>query len=137
MKQLLVNSLMSLVTGFCFAAGIFGALSLFEETNQNLNRTYVDMPSGFEFQNHKILEGEPKFTIEGELINTQDIEWANVQLEARIYAGSAYMTYCRNSFDYVGKKSSRNFRLGCRETSGINLPENISYKLSVIRATRE
>lgn len=100
------------------------------------DRIYVDQPTGFEFKNHKIVDGQETFTVEGELINKQDIEWDNVQLVVSIFAGDAYMTYCRNNFDYLGKRSSRNFRLVCRETAGSNLPENITYTLAVTRAEK-
>jgi hypothetical protein len=131
-----MNPRFLLVTGFCFVAGLFITSLLFEKTYTSKDQIYIDQPNGFEFKNHKTVDDQAKFTVEGELINTQDIEWNNIQLVVSIFAGDAFMTYCRNSFGYVGKRSSLNFRVVCRVTEGFNLPENITYELSVARAAR-
>ena len=136
MRQLLINSLMSLATGICFMTGVFIVTQLFEKIDKSKELIYTEQPDGFKFKNHKIVPDQETFTIEGKLINTRDIKWNNVQLVVRIYVGDAYMTYCRMSLDHVGKRSIRAFTLVCRETAGSNLPENLTYELAVKRATK-
>ena len=133
MKQLLMSSILSLVTGFFFVAGAFLAASLFEEDSPS-ERKHVDEPQGFEFTNHQRMSNEDKFTVKGVIRNTSNTEWDNIQIFLKIYAGEAYMTYCRKSFDYLAPVSERPFIIACNDVTGHNIPENVTYRLSVARA---
>ena len=136
MKQLLMTSIISLVTGFCFVGGSLLAVSLFEEDNRS-KRTYVDEPQGFEFIKHQRISNKDNFTVKGIIKNTSDTEWDNVQIFLKIYAGDAYMTYCQKSYDYVAPTSERPFTIVCSDIPGDNIPGNITYKLSVTRAVKK
>lgn len=137
MKKLLVYSLIAFLTGVCFSAGLYLANYVREAAFGGIDRNYIDHPAGFEFRNYRRLTDEETFTIEGELINTTDAAWERVLVQVDIYAGTAYMTYCRTGVNNLEMNSSRHFRLQCRVTSGINLPDNISYKLLVAKAERD
>jgi hypothetical protein len=136
-KKPFFTSRLLLIGAFFLVAGLVVATLLFTGFKRGDAENVVQRPAGFEFRNHHRIDDQPTFTVEGELTNTQDIDWQDVELVASIYAGRAYMTYCRNSLDHIGKQSTRNFRIVCRYTEGHDLPENISYELSVRRATRE
>ena len=134
MKQLLMNSVISLVTGFFFVAGAFLAASLFDNEGPS-DRKHVDEPQGFEFTNHERVSGADKFTVKGIIKNTSNTEWDSIQIFLKIYAGDAYMNYCRNSFSYLAPASERPFTIACSDITGHNIPENVTYRLSVNRAT--
>jgi hypothetical protein len=137
MKNPFFGSRILLIAAFLLVAGLFLAGQVFERIYEGKKQSYVNHPAGFEFKNHTRVDGQKTFTVEGELINTRDAEWRDVELVVRIYAGKAYMTYCVNHLDHIGKRSSRDFRIVCRYTEGRNLPDNINYELSVARATRD
>ncbi|HIB84836.1 MAG TPA: hypothetical protein EYO59_09645 [Chromatiaceae bacterium] len=44
-------------------------------SNSSNDQLVVDRPDGFEFKNHGIVSGQKTFTVDGELVNTQDDEW--------------------------------------------------------------
>ena len=136
MKQLLANALLSFVTGVCFCLGIVLIGNLFYPEGNYNERVYVDEPEGFILNAHKIQNGEVNFTIKGKIENTTEIGWSTVTILTKIYAGSAYMTSCRDSVKRIESKEIRNFTIVCHETTGTNLPQNINYKLSVIRGSR-
>ena len=137
MKNPFFRSRLLLISAFFLVAGLLLASLFFEGVYKGKAGSRVDHPAGFEFRNLRRVDDQPTFTVEGELVNTRDLEWRDVELVASIYAGKAYMTYCRNSLDHIGKRSSRNFRIVCRYTQGHDLPANISYELSVKWATRD
>ena len=136
MKQLLVNALLSFVTGACFCLGVILVLSFFEYGQYNDKRIHIGEPEGFVFSEHEIYDGEANFTVKGKIENISENEWSRAQLKVKIYAGNAYMTECENSISYIGPKSIRDFTIVCYDTAGSNLPQNISYKLSVRSGTK-
>ena len=137
MRRLLSYTVISLLAGFGLLAGLYLAQYAYDTLFAGKAHAYIDHPAGFEFRNYQKLENTKTFTIEGELLNTTDVAWERVLLQVDIYAGSAYMTYCRTGIDHLDKYSSRSFRLECRVTSGSNLPDNISYQLLVAKAAKE
>jgi hypothetical protein len=131
-KQLLLNAVLSLITGFCFVGGALLAVSFLEERDRE-DRTYVDSPQGFVFSEHNRIDEKANFTVKGKVENTTNIEWDNVQLFLEIYAGKAYMTYCQNDFDYFAPNSQKSFSIVCNDVPGYNIPDNVTYSLSVVR----
>lgn len=134
MKQLLMSSIFSLITGFCFVGGALLAVSLFDEEKREA-RTHVDEPEGFKFEEHERINYQGKLSVKGIIKNTSNNEWDAIQIYLKLYAGEAFITYCSKSFDYLAPKSERPFTVVCREVDGHNIPENINYKLEVTRAT--
>jgi hypothetical protein len=131
-KQLILNAVLSLVTGFCFVGGALLAVSLLEERDRE-DRTFVDNPQGFVFTEDNRTDEKANFTVEGKVENTTNIEWDNVQLFLEIYAGKAYMTSCQNGFDYFAPNSKKSFSIVCNDVPGYNIPDNVTYRLSVVR----
>jgi len=133
MKQLFFSAMLSLVTGIFFAAGLTLVFNIIDVENEVKDWTYVDQPENFEFLSHERIDGENNFTVKGRVKNTSTVEWENIQLFMKIYAGDAYMTYCSRGFDYIGPNSDRPFTIVCERIQGHNIPENVTYKLSVTR----
>ena len=109
---------------------------LFYQTANKPSSHPIERPDGFKFSDHQRVDDQPTFTVDGELNNTQAVDWENIELVVSIYADEAYMTYCRGHIDSMTGNSQHNFRLVCRETAGSNLPDNIRYDLVVARAVR-
>lgn len=137
MKQLLANSLFSLITGASFVLGAFGIATLLE-INDDATKPYehINQPSDFEILEHALVEKEPRFTVQGSFANNGNLDWINVGIVMRIYAGDAFMTHCSQNIRHVKSQSNRNFRITCDETAGSNLPDNISYRLEVGSGSR-
>ena len=135
MKQLLMSSAVSLITGFCFVGGAFLAAFIFDENDYfEESPTYIDEPQGFEFLNHQTIKLQGNYAVKGIIKNTSGRTWDNVQINLGLYAGELYINYCSSGFDYLGPNSERPFTVICNDISGYNIPENITYKLTVRRA---
>jgi hypothetical protein len=134
-KQLLKNALWSLVTGLCFGVGVLTAVGIYKEVKATLAPTTVDVPAGFDFPTHERARDQARFTVRGTIRNSSRTDWDTVKIVASIYAGDAYMTYCWGDLRYVPERSSRPFEVICKNTEGANVPENITYRLSVRSAT--
>jgi hypothetical protein len=133
--RLLKNAAISLFTGLCFGAGVLTAVEIYKEVGAARAPVAVDLPQGFHFPEHRREPHQPRFTVSGTVRNSSDKAWATVRIVASIYAGPAYMTYCWSNLDYVPARSTRPFRVVCKNTEGDGVPENVSYRLSVPRAT--
>jgi hypothetical protein len=133
--QLLKNAVVSLVTGLCFGAGVLAAVAIYKEVREARAPIVVDLPEGFDFPEHRREPHQPRFTVSGTVRNSSDKDWATVRIVASIYAGPAYMTYCWSNLDHVPAHSTRPFRVVCKNTEGEQAPDNVSYRLSVPRAT--
>jgi hypothetical protein len=135
MREILKSSLLSLVVGVFFGAGVLAAYGIYKEVQAIRAPARVERPQGFEFPQHERIPAQPRFTVVGTLRNASDKAWASVRIVAGIYAGEAYMTYCWTDLDRVRPHSSRPFRLVCKNTEGTHVPANVSYRLSVATAT--
>lgn len=123
-----------LIAIVCFVCGVLLS-PLLPNPFQSLAKTdYVDHPDGLLLRNHRRVQDQPTFTVEGELVNTSGVPWKRVMVVTSIYAGKAYMTYCAKELRDVAKRATRKFVLACRETAGSGLPVNVTYELAVRKA---
>ena len=135
MRQALKNALFALITGLCFGTGVFAAFGIYKAVQEARAPIRVDQPEGFDFPYHERLPDQPRFTVSGTIRNAADKPWASVRIVASIYAGDAYMTSCWNDLEWVPPQSSRPFKVVCKSTEGVNVPENVTYRLSIPTAT--
>ena len=135
MREPLKNALFALITGLCFGLGVFAAFGIYKAVQQAREPIQVAQPEGFDFPYHERLPDQSRFTVLGRLRNATDKPWASVRIVASIYAGAAYMTSCWYDLEWVPPRSSRPFKVVCKSTEGINLPENVTYRLSIPSAT--
>ena len=93
---------------------------------------YIRLPPEVRILEHAHVPGTPSFTIRGVIENAGATEWTGTSIEAVIKAGGAQMNRCDPQID--GKfppKSRRAFQIECYGVSGSDVPDNISYELSV------
>jgi hypothetical protein len=131
MRQVLQNALLSLITGLCFGAGVFAAFGIYKAVQEARAPIRVDQPQGFDFPHHERLPDQPRFTVSGTLRYAGDRQWSSVRIVTSIYAGTAYMTSCWSDLGWVPPRSTRPFEVVCKSTEGVNVPENVTYRLSV------
>ncbi len=62
--------------------------------------------------------------------------WESVNLTVTIFVGTALLNKCNGDFENFEIGTIRRFEVRCDDVSGVNLPDNVSYKVSVQRATR-
>jgi hypothetical protein len=139
MKQLLINSFTSLVTGIFFAIGLIlvGVVTteFYDDKESMPELKYTRLPGGFSIVEHSVAQGRPSLTIHGRVKNNSTKAWQQVSLSADIKAGDALVNQCET--DVRGDfppSSERSFEIECYHVSGSNLPDNISYQLSVVSA---
>lgn len=137
MRWFRVRSKCLLLAVLCFVSGALLFRVLPNPFSSIHEADYVDRPDGFLFRNHRRVEGQPTFTVSGELVNASGAAWKRVEVVTSIYAGQAYMTYCVKELRDVAKGSTRRFVLVCRETAGSGLPGNVTYELAVRKAVPE
>jgi uncharacterized protein (TIGR02588 family) len=139
MKQLLINSFSSLVTGIFFAIGLIlvgvVATEFYDDKDSMPELEYTRLPGGFSVVEHSVVKGRPSFTIRGRVKNSSAETWQQVRLSADIKAGDALVNQCETEIhgDFP-PSSERSFEIECYHVSGSNLPDNISYQLSVVSA---
>ena len=133
MKQLIVQSLTSLLSGVMLAVGVVLVAIV-------MNMTYTrpidkmkgrDMPDKVSIVESAVLPDQINYTIIGKLINSNQIEWNHLHLNATIYAGKAAVNECSESLSNVPRDKEISFRIKCDKVSGVNLPDNITHKISV------
>lgn len=128
----------SLLTGACFTVGILVVLfvnDVYEERSYEED-VWVDTPENVFIENHAPKENSPRFAVVGEIRNESEHEWESLSVELEIYAGSALMNTCRNSFQYIPARSSKPFEVGCYDVSGSGLPDNVRYEIEVTSGRR-
>lgn len=130
------KALISLITGIFFMTGVLVVNNIYEKIANRTKQAVVQNPKGFYFKNHKIVPEQPTFTLEGELVNTRDTKWKNIEVVVSLFAGQAYMTYCKTNIKQIARKSHQRFILVCRETAGSSLPDNLTYSLEVKKALK-
>ena len=133
MKKVLIQMLISLATGICFAAGFVLVILIWEgdvlESDEDL--TWIGNPDGVMVANHSIDATAHDFTVVGTVQNDSSHDWDTIHLELDVYAGKALVNNCDGDVQEVPPKSERSFRVECYQVSGQNLPDNIHYMLRV------
>lgn len=139
MKQFFINALTSLVTGIFFAIGLIlvgiVATEAYDDESSMPRLDYTRLPGGLSVVKHSVVQGRPSFTILGSVRNNSTETWQQVSLTADIKAGGALVNQCETDIrgDFP-PSSERSFEMVCSHVSGANLPDNISYQLSVVSA---
>lgn len=137
MKQMFVSALVSLISGICFALGVAGVIFIasgWDKEGGPLGEEpeYIRLPPEVRILEHAHVPGTPSFTIRGVIENAGATEWTGTSIEAVIKAGGAQMNRCDTQIDgKFSPKSRRAFQIECYGVSGSDVPDNISYELSV------
>jgi hypothetical protein len=134
MRKLLHRFAPCLISGFFLALGALIALGLFRDLVQTSAPAFIDHPAGFAFIDHRRVKNQPRFTVKGIIRNRGDMAWEKVKIVLRIYAGDAYMTWCRGGVDDMPARGEKHFQVVCKDTSGSGIPDNVTYDLFVIEA---
>ena len=123
----------SLLTGICFATGIMVVMLLWDVYVASIveEETWVDQPSDVTIRNHSMKPNSARFTIVGEIQNDSSHDWKTVWLDADIFADSALVNSCEDTFRHIPARSATPFELQCYDIAGMNLPDNIRYEVRV------
>lgn len=123
----------SLLTGICFTVGVLLVLlakDIYVEKSAE-EETWVDTPDGVVISSHEIKDSAPRFTIVGEIHNSSPYDWKTIWIDVAVYAGSALVNTCDDSFRHIPAQSSKPFEVQCYDVSGSNLPDNVSYEVLI------
>jgi hypothetical protein len=123
----------SFLTGASFTIGILLVLlgkDIYLEKSSE-EETWVELPNEVTIVNHAIKPNAVKFTIVGEIRNNSSYDWKRIWIEADIFAGTALVNSCDESFRDIPANATRPFELQCYDTAGTNLPDNIRYEVRV------
>lgn len=140
MRKLLASALMSTISGICFTLAVIGVLLAFDALSSGSGFSqaeidYIQLPEEVRVVEHETVLGTPNLTIRGVIENFGKEEWLDVSVHAAVFAGEAQVNSCdRNIGGKLGPGKRAAFQIECYGISGSNLPENISYKLSVRHA---
>ncbi len=142
MKKILISCFISLITGLCFVAGGFIAVSIFDSIESNdskrqENLYYVRQPENILISEHRTVQNMPYLTVQGMLKNNSELTYYYVNVEMHVFAGDALMNTCDFKVYNINSNSERIFKNECNGVSGTNLPNNINYKLNIKVATLE
>ena len=131
MKQVLINIVTLVTSGLIILSAMFLMFVYLDNDVKPKRYIYIDNPNGIEITNHNKNNDLNKYTVTGTMKNNTETEWHRVRISIKIYAGTAYMNSCSESYAYLSANSSKKFSLACREISGSNIPNNVTYKIFV------
>lgn len=96
---------------------------------------YIQLPENVRVIEHGVVKGTPSLTVRGVIENFGSEEWLDVSVQASIFAGDAQVNSCeRNIGGKLGPGERSAFQVECYGVAGSNLPDNITYKISVKHA---
>jgi hypothetical protein len=142
MKNLIYSGLVSLVSGLCFALGLFVVAYVVTEWDSIKSPIapepeFVRLPPEIRIAEHSRVLGTPSFTIRGVVENLGKTEWSDVSVKATITAGTAQVNTCETDVDGVlGAGARRAFQIECYGVAGSDTPPNLGYRLIVANAER-
>ena len=142
MKQLVVNALVSLVTGMFFVLGIAGAAFIVERLYKSSKEppkrpAYINAEALPEaaFFDHAVVDGVPFFTVKGTVRNDSETVWNYVDIVAALLVDETTVNTCRyNKSDLsIPPKSSVKFLIECRDIAAEIISPKIRYKLRGVK----
>ena len=133
MKQYLANGLMSLVTGLAFATGIALVIMAYawNESRHGQRGEWVNSPNHLTIISDSQVPNMMNFTVQGVVENSGEVSYNSISLEILIRAGDAIVNECTTSVGQVDAMSKKAFTSECRNVAGTNLPQNVSYEISI------
>lgn len=97
----------------------------------------VENPPGLRIVQHARVPETDQFTVQGVVQNYAATEWASVSIVMTVKVAGKKMNRCEGMiFDDMPTGSRRAFQLECDETTGINVPENTRYEVSITSARK-
>ncbi len=129
----------SLLTGISFTIGVMLILlvkDIYTES-QAEEETWVDYPEGVVIASHQIKPNAPRLTITGEIHNGSPFDLKSVWVDVDVFAGSALVNTCDDSFRHIPADSSKPFEVQCYDVAGTNLPDFIRYEVRVRTGLRQ
>ena len=133
MKQYLANGLMSLVTGLAFATGIALVIMAYtwNESRHGQRGEWVNSPNHLTIISDSQVPNMMNFTVQGVVENSGEVSYNSISLEILIRAGDAIVNKCTTSVGQVDAMSKKAFTSECWNVAGTNLPQNVSYEISI------
>ncbi len=146
MKQMVVNALVSLLTGFFLVVGLGGGVlvvSLIDDKLKDkprerygLNARFVPIPDSAIVES-SVVNNVPKFTVRGSLRNTDTIDWDVGFIRVEILSKATPVGKCeeRDSPDYriVKPAQSINFLIVCSSIAFPVSGDMLDYRVKAER----
>ena len=97
----------------------------------------VDNPPGLRVVQHARVVDTDQFTVQGVVQNFGTTEWIVTAIEVTVSVAGKKVNKCEGMlFEDMRPGSRRAFQVECNETSGINLPEDTRYDVSIVSARK-
>lgn len=97
----------------------------------------VENPPGLRIVQHARVPETDRFTVQGVVQNYAASEWASVSIVMTVKVAGKKVNRCQDMiFDDMPTGSRRAFQLECEETTGIDVPENTRYEVSITSARK-
>ena len=97
----------------------------------------VDNPPGLRVVQHARVADTDQFTVQGVVQNFGTTKWTVTAIEVTVSVAGKKVNKCEGMlFQDMRPGSRRAFQIECNETTGINLPEDTRYDVSIVSARK-
>jgi hypothetical protein len=98
----------------------------------------VKNPPGLRIVQHARVLDTEQFTVQGVVQNLSAIEWTGTAIEITVSVAGKKVNKCVDMlFKNMQPGSRRAFQIECEETTGINLPEDTRYDISIVSSRKQ
>ncbi len=97
----------------------------------------VENPPGLSVVQHALVPNTDAFTVQGIVQNESATEWRSIFIEVAVKVAGKKVNKCVGSIgERMAAGSRRAFQIECEQTTGIDVPENTRYEVSITSARK-